>query len=224
MCVRYLGAPWAILFGALLCCQSPSSLAEGLATGASGGEPTAGAVNPDTVELKRFNWSIGVLEAETVVFLENDRPQQRTTVWNNTSETVWWQDFYLNRYSYSEKFDFDEASFKTHVDSETGEVVEEYVGLGGGGGGGFSSRCRSRFSLARNDSFCMKPGSSRLITDAEFSDSVVASACDGWSFSGEGSLPSSVPFSEWPALAFDIKVGWSDDEGCWLSVEPREKP
>ncbi len=177
------------------------------------------------IELDRIQWRIGELDAETVVFLDEGSPTQRTTVWNNNSETLWWQNFDLHRYRYTNKWDFDADAIETLGSTETDEEAE--LSVKGGGGGGGSTRCARYifdFKESRNDHFLMEPGGSRVIEGAVFSASVKASECQSWSLSGFGALPSVEPFSDWPPLAFDIKISWDEDTGCSLLVVPRDEP
>lgn len=189
--------------------------------------PDGGNVRGEsTIELDRIQWRIGELEAETVVFLDDESPSQRTTVWNNNAETLWWQDFDLNRYHYLNRWNSDEDAIETVVSPETGGITE--ISLeGGGGGGGSSTRCARyifNFNESSNDHFRMEPGGSRVIEGAVFSASVKASECRSWSLSGFGALPSAEPFSDWPPLAFDIKISWDEAVGCSLLVVPRDEP
>ena len=179
-----------------------------------------------TIELDRIQWRIGELDAETVVFLDDGSPTQRTTVWNNNAETLWWQDFDLHRYNYGNKWNFDADAIEALGSAETGEAAEISV-KGGGGGGGGSTRCARYifdFNESRNDHFRMEPGGSRVIEGAVFSASVKARECRSWSLSGHGALPSVEPFSDWPPLAFDIKIRWDDTAGCSLQVVARDEP
>ena len=178
-----------------------------------------------TVELDRIQWRIGELDAETVVFLDAGSPTQRTTVWNNNAETLWWQDFDLHRYNYGNKWNLDADAIEALESAETGEAAEITV-KGGGGGGGGSTRCTRYifdFNESRNDHFRIEPGGSRVIEGAVFPASVKASECRSWSFSGFGVLPSVEPFSDWPPLAFDIKISWDEVAGCSLLVVPRDE-